>query len=43
MAANAEQEIKDRRDLLLDQELDKFVNGINTSKHLSKPDTWMVI
>ena len=43
MAANADQEIKDRRAELLDQELDKFINGINTSKHRSKPDTWMAI
>ena len=35
MAANADQEILARREQILDEELDKFVNGINTSnKHL---------
>ena len=41
MAANADQEILDRKTQLLDQELDKFINGINTSKIRPKTDTWM--
>ena len=43
MAANADQEIQDRRAELLDQELDKFMSGIKTSKHCAKTDTWMSI
>ena len=43
MAANADQEIIDRREQLLDEELDKFVNGINTSKYKPKSNTWMSI
>ena len=43
MAANADQEILDRKTQLLDQELDKFINGINTSKIRPKTDTWMSI
>ena len=41
MAANADQEILDRREQLLDEELDKFINGINTSNRRIKTDTWM--
>ena len=40
MAANADEQIRDRQAHLLDQELDKFINGINTSKYCSKTDTW---
>ena len=43
MAANADQEILDRKTQLLDQELDKFMNGINTSKYRPKSTTWMQI
>ena len=43
MAANADQEILDRREQLLDEELDKFINGINTSKYRPKSTTWMSI
>ena len=43
MAANADQEILDRREQLLDEELDKFFNGINTSKYRPKSNTWMSI
>ena len=39
--ANADQEILDRREQILDEELDKFLNGINTSNYRSKTDTWM--
>ena len=42
MAANADQEILDRREQLLDEELDKFINGINTSKHKPKYSTWLL-
>ena len=41
MSAVADQEIIDRREQLLDQELDKFLNGINTSKRPIKTDTWL--
>ena len=41
MAANADLEMKDRKSHLLDQELDKFINGINTSKIRPKTDTWI--
>ena len=41
MSANADQEILDRREQLLDEELDKFINGINTSNRRTKTDTWM--
>ena len=41
MAANADQEILDRREQILDEELDKFLEGINTSKKRLKTDTWM--
>ena len=30
MAANADQEILDRREQILDEELDRFLEGINT-------------
>ena len=43
MSAVADQEILDRREQLLDEELDKFVNGINTSKHKPKYSTWLSI
>ena len=43
MSAVADQEIYDRRTQLLDEELDKFVNGINTSKYKPKSNTWMSI
>ena len=41
MEANAEQEILDRREQILDEELDRFLEGINTSNYRSKTDTWM--
>ena len=41
MEANAEQEILVRKEQLLDEELDKFLNGITTSNYRSKTDTWM--
>ena len=40
---SADQEILDRREQLLDEELDKFINGINTSKYRPKSSTWMSI
>ena len=43
MAANADQEIIDRRVHSLDDELDKFINGINTSNVRPKSTTWMQI
>ena len=41
MEANAEHEILDRREQILDEELDRFLEGINTSNYRSKTDTWM--
>ena len=41
LAADAQQNIMDRKAELLDQELDKFLNGINTSKRPIKKDTWL--
>ena len=41
MAANADQEILDRREQILDEELDRFLKGINTSNKRVKTDTWM--
>ena len=41
MVSNAKQEILDIREQMLDEELDKFLNGINTSNYRSKIDTWM--
>ena len=41
MVSNAKQEILDIREQMLDEELDKFINGINTSNYRSKTDTWM--
>ena len=41
MVSNAKQEILDIREQMLDEELDKFLNGINTSNYRSKTDTWM--
>ena len=43
MEANAEQEILVRKKQLLDEELDKFLNGTNTSNYHSKTDTWMAL
>ena len=43
MEANAEQEILVKKKQLLDEELDKFLNGIKTSNYRSKTDTWMVL
>ncbi len=43
MSAVADQEIIDRREHLLDEEFDKFINGINTSKYRPKSTTWMSI
>ena len=43
MAANVDQEIIDSREKLLDEELDKFINGIKTSKYRPKSSTWMSI
>ena len=43
MAANADEEIIDRREQLLDEELDKFINDINTSNVRPKSTTWMQI
>ena len=41
MAANADQEILDRREQILDEELDRFLEGINTSNKRVKTDTWI--
>jgi hypothetical protein len=41
MAADADQEIRERKAELLDQELDKFLNGINTLSVSSRSTTWM--
>jgi hypothetical protein len=41
MAADADQEIRERKAELLDQELDKFLNGINTLSVPSRSTTWM--
>ena len=41
MVSNAKQEILDIREQMLDEELDKFLNGINTSNYRSKTITWM--
>ena len=41
MAANADQEILDRREQILDEELDRFLESINTSNKRVKTDTWM--
>ena len=41
MEVNAEQEILDRREQILDEELDRFLEGINTSNKRVKTDTWM--
>ena len=43
MEANSEQEILDRREQILDEELDRFLEGINTSKYRPKSSTWMSI
>ena len=43
MVSNAKQEILDIREQMLDEELDKFLNGINTSNYRSKTNTWMVL
>ena len=41
MEANAEQEILVRREQLQDEELDKFLNGINTSNYRSQTENWL--
>ena len=41
MAANADLEMQDRKAQLLDQELDKFINGLNASNYHSKTYTRM--
>ena len=41
MVANADQEILDRREQILDEELDRFLEGINTSNKRVKTDTCM--
>ena len=41
MVSNAEQEILDRREQILDEKLNRFLGGINASNYLSKTDTWM--
>ena len=41
MVSNAKQEILDIREQMLDEELDKFLNGINTSNYRSKTYAWM--
>ena len=41
MVSNAKQEILDIREQMLDEELDKFLNGINTSNYRSKTNTCM--
>ena len=41
MEANAEHEILDRREQILDEELDRFLEGINTSNKRVKTDTWI--
>ena len=41
MVANADQEILDRREQILDEELDRFLEGINTSNKHLKTDTCM--
>ena len=43
IAANADQEIIDRRKQFLDEKLDKLINGINTINYRPKPNTWMSI
>ena len=43
MSAVADQEILDRKAELLDRELDKFLNGINTSKNRLHPTTYFTI
>ena len=41
MEANAEHEIIDRREQILDEELDRFLEGKNTSNKRVKTYTWM--
>jgi len=41
MAADADREINDKKTQLLFDELDKFVNGFNTSLSNRKSLTWM--
>ncbi len=36
MVSNAKQEILDIREQMLDEKIDKFLNGINTSNYRSK-------
>ena len=41
MAADAEAEIKTRKEELLDLELEKFVAGIMGNENKERPSTWM--
>jgi hypothetical protein len=41
MASNVDEEIRDRREALLDDELEKFLIGVNMSKTQVKATTWM--
>ena len=41
MAANVDEEIRERRGALLDEELDKFLSGVNVVNHTAKSMTWM--
>ena len=41
MVANADQEILDRREQILYEELDRFLEVINPSNKRVKTDTWM--
>ena len=41
MSTNTDEEILDRREQLLDEKLDNFINGINTSNKHLKTNTWM--
>jgi len=41
MAANATELMNDRREKLLDEELEKFVDGIMSRKGQNRQETWM--
>ena len=41
MASNVDEEIRERRSAMLDDELEKFLIGVNTSKTQVKATTWM--
>ena len=41
MAADADRQIEDRKQELLEAELDKFINGINTMDTTPNKTTWM--